>query len=111
MFALSPDGTRLVLSLRGADGKNLLYTRPLHQSQLTPIAGTEDAHSPFFSPGGDWIGFFADQRMKKIPVEGGAVVILFGAGSPGASWGDDGNIIATGRNHILSRIPSAGGCP
>jgi eukaryotic-like serine/threonine-protein kinase len=109
MFALSRDGTRLVLSLRGADGKNLLYTRLLHQNQLTPLAGTEGAQSPFFSPGGDWIGFFADQRMKKIPVEGGAAVTLCGTGTPGASWGDDGNIIATIKDHVLWRILRWGG--
>ncbi len=109
LIALSPDGTRLVLSLRGADGQTRLHTRLLHQSQLTPLAGTENAHGPFFSPGGDWIGFFADQQMKKIAVEGGAAV-TFGPAHlvSGASWGDDGNIIVASRN-TLWRIPSAGG--
>jgi serine/threonine protein kinase/WD40 repeat protein len=111
MFAISPDGTRLVLSLRGADGKNLLYTRLLQQNQLTPLAGTENAQSPFFSPRGDWIGFFADQQIKKIAVEGGAAGTLCGAGTPGASWGDDGKIIAPIRNNVLWRIPSVGGQP
>jgi len=76
VLALSPDGTRLALTLRGADGKIRLQTRLLSQSQVTPLAGTEDASNPFFSPAGDWIGFFADGKLKKISVEGGATVAL-----------------------------------
>ncbi|MCX6602320.1 MAG: protein kinase [Acidobacteria bacterium] len=113
MLALSPDGSRVALSLRGADGKVRLQTRLLHQSQVTPLAGTEDAHAPFFSPAGDWIGFFADGKMKKIAAEGGAVVTLCDAPRGyGGSWGDDGNIIAALDNKsVLSQVPSVGGTP
>ncbi len=113
MLALSPDGSRLALTLRGTDGKVRLHTRLLNQSQVTPLAGTEDASFPFFSPDGEWIGFFADGLLKKISVEGGAAVTLCDAPGPrGASWGEDGNIIAAlGSNDSLSRIPSAGGTP
>ena len=113
MLAISPDGARMALSLRGADGKARLYTRLLHQSQATPLAGTENAHGPFFSPAGDWIGFFVDGKLKKIAVEGGAAVTLCDAPlGYGGSWGDDGNIIAAlNAVGVLSRIPSAGGTP
>ncbi len=113
MFALSPNGARLALVLRGADGKALLHTRLLHQNQVMPLAGTENAYSPFFSPDGEWIGFFADGKLKKVSVEGGAVVTLCDAPDPdGASWGDDGNIIATLDGvHGLWRLTSSGGTP
>jgi serine/threonine-protein kinase len=113
MLALSPDGSRLALTLRAADGKVRVHTRLLNQSQITPLAGTENASFPFFSPAGDWIGFFADGILKKIPVEGGAAVTLCRAPlGRGASWGDDGNIIAALENRgPLSRISSAGGTP
>jgi Tol biopolymer transport system component/predicted Ser/Thr protein kinase len=113
MLALSPDGTRLALTLRAADGKVHLYTRLLNQSQATPLAGTDNASSPFFSPDSDWIGFFVDGKLKKISVEGGAAVTLCDATTlRGASWGDDGNIIgALSAGGILSRIPSVGGAP
>jgi hypothetical protein len=52
MLALSPDGTRLALTLRGSDGKLRVHTRLLHHSQVTPLAGTENASTPFFSPDG-----------------------------------------------------------
>src|SRR5262249_44709565 len=111
VLALSPDGTRLALTLRDADGKVRLHTRLLHQNQFTPLAGTDDAFSPFFSPDGAWIGFFADNELKKISVDGGAAVTLCDAPDPdGASWSDDGDIIVSfgsigGR---LWRVPSSG---
>ncbi|MBM3756034.1 MAG: hypothetical protein FJW38_18870, partial [Acidobacteria bacterium] len=112
-LALSPDGSRLALTLRGADGKVRIHTRLLHQNQFTPLAGTENAHTPFFSPAGDWIGFFADGKLKKIVAGGGAAVTLCNASyGIGASWGDDGNIIAALQlGGGLFRIPAAGGTP
>src|ERR1019366_4890881 len=57
LLALSPDGTRLAVTYRGADGKSRLGTRLLHQSAITPLSNTEDATGPFFSPDGQWIAF------------------------------------------------------
>jgi serine/threonine-protein kinase len=112
MLALSPDGSRLALTLRGAGGKALLYTRLLDQNQVTPLVVTENAYFPFFSPDGEWIGFFADGKLKKISVKGGAAVTLCDApGVGGASWGDDGNIIVALGNTGLWRISSSGGTP
>ena len=112
MLAFSPDGSRLALTLRGADSKVRLHTRLLGQNQVTPLAGTENASGPFFSPDGEWIGFHADGKLKKISVEGGAAVTLCDAPAlTGASWGDDGNIIVALGNTGLWRIPSTGGTP
>lgn len=113
MLALSPDGARLALTLRSADGKVRLHVRLLNQDKVTPLAGTENADSPFFSPAGDWIGFFAEGKLKKIAVAGGAAVTLCDAPSGrGGSWGDDGNIIAAlNSSSVLSRISSGGGTP
>src|SRR5579871_178881 len=113
MFAISRDGTRLALSFQGKDGKAQLGTRLLNQSQVTPLPGTQDALSPFFSPDGHWIGFFADGKMKKISVDGGAAVTLCDAGNfRGASWGDDGYIVYVPSSTIgLMRISADGGTP
>jgi len=112
-LALSPDGSRLALTLRGTDGKVRLYTRRLDQNQVTPLTGTDDASLPFFSPDGRWIGFYAEGKLKKIAIGGGPAITLCDApAARGASWGDDGNIIAAlFNNGGLSRIPSAGGTP
>ncbi len=113
MLALSPDGMRLAVTFREADGKARLGTRSLQQSQITPLSGTDDAVTPFFSPDSQWIGFFADGKLKKIAVEGGAAVTLCDAATVrGASWGDDGNIVfASGRSAGLMRVSSDGGTP
>ncbi len=112
-LAISPDGSRIVVVLRGADGKNLLYARLLQQSKLVPLAGTENANYPFFSAEGQWIGFWADGKLKKILADGGAAVTICDAATiRGVSWGDDGNIVlAIGSSYALSRVSSAGGTP
>jgi len=113
MMALSADGTRLALTLRGTDAKVRLATRLLHQSQATILTGTEGASYPFFSPDGKWIGFFAESKLKKVSVDAGSAVTLCDTtGGRGASWGDDGYIIAALANFgPLSRIPEGGGAP
>jgi serine/threonine-protein kinase len=111
--ALSPDGKRIAVIERYADGKNRLATRRLAESQFATLSGTEGANMPFFSPDGQWIGFFADGKLRKIPVQGGSPITLCNAPgfARGASWGDDGNILASlnGGSDGLVRIPSGGG--
>ncbi|MFN7926302.1 MAG: protein kinase [Bryobacteraceae bacterium] len=113
MLALSPDGTRLAVTMRSLDGKVRIHTRLLNQGQFTPLAGTEGAYSPLFSPEGDWIGFFTQDKLKKIAADGGAAVTLCGAPfGYGGSWEDDGHIIAAlDLAGGLSRVPSGGGMP
>jgi Tol biopolymer transport system component len=120
---ISPDGTRLVYFVKGSDGNSRLATRLLDQPKATILAGTEGAEWPFFSPNGRWIGFFADRKMKKISVQGGAPVTLCDAVRPfGASWSEEGNIILAVANTAtqnspfagyggLWRVPEAGGMP
>jgi len=107
---LSPDGTRLVYVSQGK-----LFTRRMDQPRATDLPGTQGATSPFFSPDGQWVAFFATGgKLNKISVEGGAAVALCDAGAAarGGSWGEDGNIIATlAFSGGLSRIPAAGGAP
>jgi serine/threonine-protein kinase len=112
--ALSPDGARLALTVRGADGQFRLATRRLDQSELVPLAGTEGAAYPLFSPDGEWIAFNAGRKLRKIAVQGGASQVLCDISTArfGGSWGDDDSIIAPlGVGAGLSRIPAAGGAP
>ena len=111
--AISPDGRRLVFPARTPDGKQQLATRLLDQTQATPLLGTDNGRYPFFSPDSQWVGFFADRKLKKISVQGGAPVVLCDAPfSYGASWGEDGTITAA-PNLVtgLYRVPAAGGSP
>jgi len=113
--AISPEGIRLAFLARGPDGKTQLATRLLDQPQATLLSGTEGAADPFFKPDGQWIGFFAGRKMKKVSVRGSAVITLCDApDARGAAWGEDDNIIATLDSSTgigLSRVPTAGGPP
>jgi serine/threonine-protein kinase len=113
-LTLSPDAARLAMkAVRDVDGKSRLATRRLDETQFATLAGTENATSPFFSPDSQWIAFFGDGKLRKIPVQGGAPIVLCGAGNfATGSWGDDGNIVASlSQFGVLSRISAAGGTP
>jgi serine/threonine protein kinase/Tol biopolymer transport system component len=110
---LSPDGRRLAFLARGTDGRQRLATRLLEHAQPTLLAGTENAQDPFFSPNGEWVGFFGDNKLKRVSVKGGSPVILCEAPNDrGASWADDDTIIMA--PHIyggLFRVSAGGGTP
>lgn len=113
VLALSPDGKRLayVATVRGT---RRIVLRDLEQMECRVLPGTEFGVLPFFSPDGEWVGFFASPggTLKKVSIEGGAPVTLSGNTTPGGgSWGDDGYIVFTGDDHCLHRVASAGGPP
>ena len=113
VVAISLDGSRVVFPFKGSDGRRALATRLLDQSKETLLAGTEGGEEPFFSPDGKWIGFFANDKLQKVSVQGGTPVTLCQAGvARGASWGEDDHIIAALNNRGgLWRVPAAGGTP
>src|SRR5262249_38240724 len=92
---------------------SFVYTRRLDQLSASPLAGTEDARSPFFSPDGQWIAFFANGKLKKISVLGGAAVPLADAqNSRGGEWTDDGRIVflpGAGGNTGFLQVSAGGG--
>ena len=111
-IAISPDGRVVVFSGAG-NAATQLYRRSLDQADATPLAGTEGAVGPFFSPDGGWIGFWADNKIKKVPTAGGPPFTICDTppGSIwGASWAEDGTIFFASRTGI-SRVSAAGGTP
>jgi serine/threonine-protein kinase len=108
---LSPDGTRLVFVSQGTDGTRRLFTRRLDQPKAVRLSGTESAYAPFFSPDGQWVGFFAQGKLKKTRIDGGEPISLCDAPQGrGASWGEDGAIIAALDTQAgLSQVPAEGG--
>jgi len=109
---ISPDGNRIVFPVRSTDGPTGLATRLLSESKTAILPGTDNAAQPFFSPDGQWIGFTADQKLKKMSIQGGAPVVICEAQNMrGAAWSTDGNIYATLGLRNLYRVSAAGGQP
>lgn len=106
--AISSDGTRIVFVSGGK-----LVVRRLDQTQLAPLAGTEGAASPFLSPDGQSIGYFADHKLKVVPLDGGESLTLCAAPlNGGGTWMEDGRIVAAiNPSGELSVIASKGGTP
>jgi serine/threonine-protein kinase len=110
--ALSPDGTQLAYVARQG-GTQQLYLRAMDSLESKPIPGTEGGVNPFFSPDGQWVGFFAGQKLKKVSVSGGSALTIGDATFPrGASWGSHGMIaFAPSVGSSLKQVPGGGGTP
>jgi serine/threonine-protein kinase len=109
---LSPDGTHLVYVARRG-GTQQLYLRAMDSLESKPIPDTEGAVTPFFSPDGQWLGFFAGRKLKKISLGGGgALDTADSAYSGGASWSSQGMIaFANSLQSTLQQVSDAGGVP
>ncbi len=110
---ISPDGRSLVYRLNTEDGKELLWVRPLSSLDARPLAGTEGAIQPFWSPDSRSIGFFAGGKLRRIDLSGGALQTLCDAPSnPSGTWSRDGVIILSRAvADGLYRVPATGGKP
>ncbi len=108
--AISPDGQRLVYTAQ-SHGTAQLYGCTLDRLDSAPIPGTEGASDPFFSPDGQWVGFYAGGKLKKITLAGGAALTLADAPTPrGQDWGRDGAIVLAPRdNGGFWRVSANGG--
>jgi Tol biopolymer transport system component/tRNA A-37 threonylcarbamoyl transferase component Bud32 len=112
-LAFSPDGSRIVVPVKGPDGHTVLAVRQVDQPDTTVLQGTEGADQPFFSPDGERVAFFAAGKLKSVPIQGGAPAIIADVRSPrGGWWGQDGAIIVALINTSgLWRVTQDGGPP
>jgi serine/threonine-protein kinase len=106
--AISRDGTQIVYV-----SNRQLYLRNMNDLEAKAIAGTDGATGPFFSPDGQWVAFFAQGKLKKASLVGGAAQTLADASNgTGGTWGLDGTIYFAPSNVAgLSKISALGGTP
>jgi class 3 adenylate cyclase/Tol biopolymer transport system component len=109
-LALSPDGHVLVYVGQG-DETTRLYTRSMESYEVLTLEGTEGAYFPFFSPDGEEVGFFSQNYLKKISIDGGTSITLCEVNNVGgAAWLPDGRIFfGNSETNNLSWIYSKGG--
>jgi serine/threonine-protein kinase len=110
-LAISPDGQHIVY--RGGP-RDQLVVRSLDRIQAQVLEDTTNARYPFFSPDGQWVGFFDGVTLKKVAIAGGPAIPICPSQIPrGADWDEDGTIVfatldtATG----LLRVSASGGEP
>ncbi len=103
------DGRKIVYS-DGDDGTLLL--RDVGEFAAVPLAGTQGARLYEFSPDGSWIAYFANSKLWKVAVSGGAPIeICATAGGPGLAWGQDEIFFVQGNGGGLWSVSADGGTP
>ena len=95
-ITFSPDGSRIGFTARTEAGETQIWVRSLGDGGAVSLAGTERGWRPFWSPDGEWIGFFAEGKLRKVPARGGPVSILA-----------DAPTLAAGRGTTLERSSTA----
>ena len=122
VIAASPDGSSFVYQTTAG-----LYRRAIDDLEARFIPGTEEySYAPIVSPDGRWVVYFTGSgqlaagqpgqlagsgQLKKLPIAGGAPVVLCAASYPfGASWGRD-NTILYGQAAGIMRVSADGGTP
>jgi len=109
-LAVSPDGKKIVFSGQISGGQQL-FLRALGDLEPRPLPGTEEAEFPFFSPDGEWIGFLATERLRKLSLSGGAPITIARLEMRGATWADEDTIILGSLDTGLWRVAADGGQP
>jgi len=110
-LALSPDGGTLIYVAR-VRGRTQLYVRPMDRDTVFPLAGTEGAADPGFSPDGKQVAFLANSELRRVPLAGGPVVAIAGVGADRAFvWMPSDTILVGAFYSGAMRVPASGGTP
>ena len=111
-FALSPDGRWLAFVATDVNGRVQLWVRAMDTVAAKPLAGTDDASYPFWSPDSRSIGFVAQNTLKTIGVSGGPPVTISETAAPGrGTWNADGVVLFSAVVGSLSRVSASGKSP
>ena len=110
-LTISPDGRQTTFAAKNPEGKVVLWLRSLADLTARPIAGTEGATFPFWSPDSRFLAFFADGKLKKVDTSGSPPLDLCDApNGRSGGWSREGVILfSPDTTTALSRVPAAGG--
>src|SRR5262249_46907349 len=110
---ISPDGERVAIAASEPGGPPALFLRSLRSTQIQPVAGTDGAYFPFWSPDSKYVAFFSavDSKLRRVDLAGGTPQIICevpGDGRGGA-WLPDGFIVFGRAQGPLQRVSAEGG--
>jgi eukaryotic-like serine/threonine-protein kinase len=110
--AISPDGRTLAFTARDTSGKILIWLRPIGALTAQPLAGTDEAQFPFWSPDSRFVGYFIQDRLMKIAATGGPPQTICAVTlGRGGTWSKEGQIVYGSNTGPLYRVSSSGGPP
>jgi Tol biopolymer transport system component len=114
-LVVAPDGSRLAYVGVGRNRRSAVFVRELSSTTVRELQGTSNARGVFWSPDGRFVGFVAEDKLRKVPVDGGPVQVLADGidqetAMSGASWSRDGVILFT-TGGAIERVPAEGGRP
>lgn len=108
-LAISPEGSLVVFGAKNIEGIEQLWLHSLEKGSARPLSGTEKGKDPFWSPDSQSIGFFADERLRKLSLDSGVVETLAKArGRSGGTWNNNGVIVGTERGGVF-QVQAGGG--
>jgi serine/threonine protein kinase/Tol biopolymer transport system component len=109
---LSPDGRWVAFQATDSMGKTSIWVRGMDALDARKLEGTEGAGRPFWAPSSREIGFFANSKLKKVPVDGGPVQLIADAKGSDGSWGSQGVILFDStQNDSIMQVSASGGIP
>jgi Tol biopolymer transport system component/tRNA A-37 threonylcarbamoyl transferase component Bud32 len=113
LLDLSPDGRQLVWVGSSANGGVRLFARALDSFEIRPLAGTEGALHPFFSPDGRSLGFLTNDKLKIYSFVTGTTTSIADVmtGVAGTWTADDQIFFAAQEGRRLFRVTARGGAP
>jgi len=114
-MAMAPDGSQVAFTATGQDGTLRLWVRPIADLEPRPLAGTEGAVAPFWSPDAHAIAFFTGGKLRRVDPNGGVPVTICDVreaiGFYG-TWGSQGNILYSSiEGEAIYQVAASGGTP
>ena len=111
-LAISPDGSTIAYTASSSMGVALLYVRRRDAVESRPVAGTEEASNPVFSPDGRSVALVAGKKLVRVPLDGQILPLTTVNDPRGLTWLDAGTIVySTDAAGGLMRISADGGEP
>jgi Tol biopolymer transport system component len=103
----------IAFTAQDSAGKRLLWIREIDSLIAHPLAGTDGAAYPFWSPDSRFIAYAITGKLMRVPVAGGPplMVCALNAGitSRGGSWSKSDVLVFNNGPAVLSRVSASGG--